>query len=596
MIRGRASFSECALFYTPSTMRYNKFLLILFFFACLSESISSTTLSRQKAQRQAEQLLGKPVTDATMASSLRRLRSSKDKSPVSYLFNAKDGHGFVLLAAEEELADVLGYSMEHSFPEDGEMPCALALYLEAFRQSTEDYRSGRLQAPSKSTSVKNTEIIPLCSTTWGQGAPFNALCPKIDGRPCPSGCVATAMAQLMYYWHWPAQGKGYSWGKAPDGDLCQGTLEHTYNWDAMLPSTWENLQSPEAAEAVAVLVYDCGLSVNMTYNADGSGALTPIKALYTYFSYLPAPLRQHFRDCYDKSGWLELIREELSQGRVVFHTARSNINGGQDAMGHAFLVDGMDENDFVHVNWGWNGDFNGFFNTEKMNPGNHVYTIQQCITVGIQPNVNDVQGEYPIEYPYIRAELKCNKNGTINNSVSFNVTYGQISNPNANTHTWQFTVGLFNTNNEFLGEVKTGRLPSITLDPGYYIDKENVVTCKLNGGWPDGDYALRLLFHESGSEEWLLPDIYGGITKNAVYVRLSNANVTFTDGRDYIATGIMLPSIDTSSVLSSNLTRVYDTSGRLVYTAPSTQFNLWDVPAHGILVVKQGGKSRKVVR
>ena len=150
--------------------------------------------------------------------------------------------------------------------------------------------------------------------------------------------------------------------------------------------------------------------------------------------------------------------------------------------------------------------------------------------------------------------------------------------------------------NTMVGEVKTGRVPGLSLDPGYGYNGEFAsIGCSLKGSYPNGDYAIRLVFRESGTREWLLPDMAGGLKKNAVYVKINGTRVTFTDGSEYIATAIR--NINSSSLDNNDEpTRVYDASGRLVYSSPTARFNLWYVPARGILVVKQGNNVHKVVR
>ena len=148
-----------------------------------------------------------------------------------------------------------------------------------------------------------------------------------------------------------------------------------------------------------------------------------------------------------------------------------------------------------------------------------------------------------------------------------------------------------------LGEVKSGPTPSVSLNPGYISGSQTNISCKLKDSYPDGLYALRLIFREAGTDEWQLPDMVGGFTKNGIYIKIAGKRVTFSDGAEYIAVGVRdIPQQDVSTRADETLTRVYDTAGRLVYSAPTRSFDLWEVPVHGILMIHQGQRTQKVVR
>ncbi len=562
-------------------------------FLILSLNLHATPIDRATAQQRAEQVLGRAVKAVSSETLRRAPKQGLQTADAYYVFNAADGQGFAIIAADDAFGTVLGYSTTQAFPIDKSMPCALQLYLNTFSKAAEIGARQEIAAEHVVAATGNQQ--QLCLTEWGQGVPYNTLCPKKDGQLCPSGCVATALAQLLYYWRWPVQGKGYSWAKDGNGETYSGTLEHTYDWTAMLPTTAENKASEAAAQAVAQLMYDCGLSVNMDFDSDGSRAQTPIKALCEHFSYIPSTMRMYHAECYTTAEWFDMLRHEINQNRPIYYSATSLTNGGKDAVGHAFIVDGYDAYGKVHVNWGWDGDFNGYFDLSKMNPGGYQFTINQAALLGLEPARNGETGT-SVEYLLVRDPLSCTQTGTIQTSVTFDVSVSNVWNLNGSTHSWQLSLGLFDVTNTMLGEVKTGRVPGLSLDPGHgYKGEFAVIGCSLKGSYPNGDYAIRLVFRENGTREWLLPDMAGGLKKNAVYVKINGTRVTFTDGSEYIATAIR--NINSGSQDNNDgLTRVFDAAGRLVYAAPTARFNLWDVPARGILVIKQGDAVRKVVR
>jgi len=438
---------------------------------------------------------------------------------------------------------------------------------------------------------------PLLTTQWGQGYPYNTLCPTKGNQHCPAGCVATAMAQLLRYWQWPVQGKGYSWATDGNGETYSATLEHTYAWPAMLSTTREYADQPISAQAVAQLVYDCGLSVNMNYDTDGSGAATPVKAFYENFGYVPTSMRMYNAECFSAAEWFAMICAEIDQHRPLYFRATSLTSGGRDAAGHAFVVDGYDANGNVHVNWGWDGDFDGYYALSRMNPGGYQFTINQAALFGLTPARNGETGT-PTEYLFVRDPLTCNQSGTVQKTLTFNVSVSNVWNLNGSPHTWQLSLGLFDINNQMVGEVKTGRVSSLTAEPNHgYSGTFAEIGCSLKGTYPDGDYAIRLIFRDYGTTEWLLPDMAGGIAKNAVYVTLKGSRVTFTDGAAYIATAIRdLPADAATPVTDDHLTHVYDATGRLLHVVPTSRFRLSDIPAHGQLIIKQGGVVRKTIK
>lgn len=478
-----------------------------------------------QAQRQAEAVMGKHMT--RMPNTVTR--STADLQLPYYIFMAEDGMGFCIVAANDTLPAILGYSRENKVTSAEAMPDGLKLYLKHISL----LESNKMDA----LDIQVSPVVePLCPSSWGQDKPYNNLCPLKDGQACPTGCVATAMAQIMYRWQWPEQGIGYSWAKDGVGETYHGSLEHVYDWASMCATTAENIVSEAASEAVSTLLYDCGLSVNMNYKTDGSGAVSPIKAFYTNFGFIPTTLRVHHRDCYTADEWLALIKNELSNGRPIYYSAFETSAGG-DLSGHAFIVDGYDETDYVHVNWGWDGTWNGYFPLARLNPGGHLYKVGQRMTLGIEPARNGETGT-PIEYPFISSPLKCSIGTSMRKSQAFTVSVFDISNPNANSHTWQLSMGIFDTKGQMLGEIKSGPVPSVTLSSGYITSSGTTINCKLKDSTPNGDYALRLLFRESGDTEWLQPDIYGGFTKSAIYIRINGTKVDITDGTDYIRTAV----------------------------------------------------------
>lgn len=231
-------------------------------------------------------------------------------------------------------------------------------------------------------------ILPLIKTEWNQEAPYNDLCPKVDGHETVTGCVATAMAQAMKYYNYPEKGTGvhsYLWRP--------GEEELSFNYDAT-PFLWNEMtdrydshSSAEARHAVAELMLACGISVNMHYEPGESGAATSAmgSALIDIFGYAPS-LWMPDRVFYGYYEWEEMIYNELAQGHPVLYS------GAGTAGGHQFICDGYQADGYFHFNWGWGGLSNGYFLLNALNPddlgvggGAGGFNTSQVATIGMTP-------------------------------------------------------------------------------------------------------------------------------------------------------------------------------------------------------------------
>lgn len=567
---------------------------LLTLFVCLLATVCSKAdpVGLEVAKNVAQKVLGKQVRLLGNSNSHRATKQI-EANPTYYMFNAEDGSGFALITGDDMLPQVLGYSSTGKLLEKGDLPEALATYLDIYDQYVNAVRNGQLSDTEDLTNAfalrRGAGAPFLCESEWGQGDPYNRQCPVLKDIRCPVGCVATALAQTMFYWKWPIKGQGYGQGKDTDGETHHGTLEHTYNWDIMKNTRVENLASDEACAAVSQLSYDCGLAVGMTWGTNGSGAGTPvcIKALYTNFGYIPTTLRPRMRECYEsEKDYLTVIAEEIDAGRPVIQSASSKTGTDGDAAGHAYVIDGYDANGFVHVNWGWNGDANGYFDLAKMNPMGYTFTLSQTTITGIVPAKNGETGT-PTEYPYLAYSPKSDRKlgDKIRwKSVSFKATVGGVYNYNGNAHTWTMALGVYDNNNRLIGQISDPRNTiTISLEPSHYYKEDafSNIECKLNKELENGEYAVRVMFKENNGE-WILPDMAGGMKKNAIYFKLEGNYITFTDGTEYNAT-TSISSLKRDESFDSSL-RYYDLQGREL-----------NGPSKGLVIRKQGNTVRKVI-
>ena len=248
------------------------------------------------------------------------------------------------------MPEILGCSDGASIGEYPEgLKSLISLYIEEYNilQSVESEDSDMIIHLSSAAP----EISPLLKTRWGQNSPFNDKCP----RGCPSGCVATAMAQIMNYYEYPDMGLGYFsyTSRSRMLKLSYDFGANSFSWSDMA-DYYSTFTNESQKEAVSNLLFACGVSVSMDYNNNGSGAYdidVPF-ALINYFNYNDNTICLQ-RDYYDSEEWFSRLYTELKEGRPVLYCGADSKQGG-----HAFVVDGCRSSDNkVHVNWGWDGNF-----------------------------------------------------------------------------------------------------------------------------------------------------------------------------------------------------------------------------------------------
>lgn len=328
-----------------------------------------------QAQRVAESLL-KSETGQTPNI---HLIASADQNPFENFYVFGDDHCFVIVSSDDLVTPILGYSIENGFclsdmPEnifswlqayDEEVSTAMTQNMEAteeIRLEWESLQNGHGMIPKTRASVS-----PLLKTTWGQKAPFNNLCPETSGNSTGhayAGCVAVAMAQIMNYWEHPVRGSGAHFYDSPEfGQLSANFGATSYDWDNM-KNTYSFDYSSTEADAVATLVYHCGIAVDMNYGASISSAFSADvpDALKTYFSYASTTIYR-YKSSYSNSQWISMLKTELNNARPVYYSGRSND------VGHAFVCDGYNNSNYFHFNWGWNGHCNGYYVMGALNPG-----------------------------------------------------------------------------------------------------------------------------------------------------------------------------------------------------------------------------------
>lgn len=316
-----------------------------------AEALRNAQVANSGAQRKA-----RPLGESTAM----RLAytAQRDNNNLYYVFNnGGDGGGFVILSADDLAPAVLGYVDSGEFDYD-KAPENMKWWLSQYEIGIgEAIRTGEPIAGR--AAVSRSAVWPMVNTSWNQDAPYNNMCPVIGRQPTYTGCVATAMAQLMNYHRWPEKGTGsHSYELKDKGlSLSADFGSTTYRWDDMLAEYEPGKYTEAQAEAVATLMYHVGVSVDMNYGTDASGAADvgiPY-ALMSYFGYDKGAFIAE-RVFYTDEQWEELVYDELAAGRPLYY---AGITDRKEA--HAFVCDGYDGDGKFHFNWGWGGHYNGYF-------------------------------------------------------------------------------------------------------------------------------------------------------------------------------------------------------------------------------------------
>lgn len=358
-----------------------KLMLIIACFLLTNQDMLAGTRSEQQMKQAAIQVLNKAMARGASSDQLKeRLAMSKLR-----IYGYDDG-GFAVVTSDDRFESVIGYSTSSN---TDNIPCGFKWWLE-----TVDNNMRTLEPSTNKrakTRASSSGAGPLLTTIWGQDRPFNDNCTFTNGNhhyQCVTGCVATAMAQVMNYYKYPERGTGsnsydITYNNSFTITFSEDFSQSVYDWPNMLDDYtsyyYNNIQDSKT-KAVAKLMKDCGVSVNMSYsNAASSSSVRRIEyALKTYFHYDEAT-KFYNRDYYNTNEWLNLIYEALDNGRpIVF---RGQGNSGES--GHAFVLHGYDSSGKVLVNWGWNGFCDGYFDIDLLNPDNYNFSYKQCMVIAI---------------------------------------------------------------------------------------------------------------------------------------------------------------------------------------------------------------------
>ena len=332
----------------------------------------------------AERILGHNTTRSSTGTQLLR----SDDALAVY----GNDRGFVVTARDKRQRAVIGYSFTKF--DEATLPCGLRWWLNASNKALKENTNGtstRLMAPLQRASYSVVE--PFITTIWNQDKPYNYECPKVEstGLNCMTGCVATALAQAMYYYKYP-EGAKFKATYYVDSEEKTKSVNSTYKWASMkdnYASTEKRLD--ESVKAVGTLMRDCGYASEMDYSANGSSAYEYVMApaIYQVFQYDSLALRYFNREYYSDDEWYDIVYTALENRQpVLFGGSTENYEG------HEFLLCGINSDGLVYVNWGWGGNGDGYFDMNAPRYYSKPFSQGQSVIVGMRPQKTPDNQDY----------------------------------------------------------------------------------------------------------------------------------------------------------------------------------------------------------
>lgn len=450
--------------------------------------------------------------------------SSSETATSYYVFDNGSDKGFTIVSGDDELPEIVGYSA-HGNSENLMKTEGCAAFLKAYQKFVAAFTQGDAKARkilAEQRALKadgryqQPKITPLLGDiAWNQLTPYNNMCPEYkDSELSTTGCIATAMAQVMMYYKYPKELKAdipaYTTAtyKLKVNAISEG---EKYDWDNMLPTYTEGEYNTTQADAVAKLMFHCGAAVQMDYG-DSSGALLRPEDMSTYFGYDADLLQEVYRSVYTLAEWKKILDLELEAKRPILYGGVASYERG-----HQFVCDGSDGEGLYHINWGWSGDSDGYFDITLLDPdvrgtgaGTSAdgYNRDCSVIIGIAPD-NGIKDEPLVKEHSLYADAyedhrKCTiTNGERKNaSEQFSLTVTPVfSNPTHNKFEGLVALGIRNADGSYtpITQRKKVAMEARKSNGEYAINYPNF---NLNYAFPVGTTVLYEIYSTDNGNNW----------------------------------------------------------------------------------------------
>jgi len=448
---------------------YLKFTLALAFVAIACCSMQAATIDSKQALTLASKFLSSSNQSKFMSASSSLMLTHTEFSTAQpqtadyYIFNANDGSAFVIVSGDDRAEEILAYG--EGAIDLQNLPINMQAMLDNYKRQMEYLHAHPGLQVSKSMAASSLNVAPLLPSQWSQGTPYNNLCPTSKGKQCVTGCIATSLAQVMYYWKFPNELPDLMGYTTYSLEITMPDLPPvTLDWDEMIDN-YSGPYNPSQADAVATLMLYCGQSCYMDYTTTGSGANCMNQWIATQmFGYNPASSVMN-RNEYSAEDWHALMQEDLAGNYPILYAGFT-----QSGSGHSFVIDGFDGSRY-HINWGWGGSSDGYFALDAFDPGNSSFSEGQQMIHQLYPEgFGTPVVPYDFEVDGICYKRHGNEVAVANSSVLYNSYSGEITIPDHVTYNGESLTVTAIGNNAFRDchQLSSVTLPSTIKTIGKY--------------------------------------------------------------------------------------------------------------------------------
>lgn len=525
-----------------------KRLILILSIACLAISGWAGQVSREQALRKAQTFLNNKGLSRQLIAAETQLSRHRAQGAIQdyYVFNAGQNDGFVIISGDDRAEAVLGYAEHGTFDVDN-LPPAMADLLDNYAHQIEAIRNG---APVATRRASHTQVPEFMRVKWNQTDPYNGKTPlgyytnKTEGVHTVTGCVATAMAQVLYHQQYVdvTQSEIAGYKNPTRYKTSSGTTVDLYvptipvgsplDWANMVDS-YDGSESQTQKDAVADLMLYCGAAVKMNYrlpeNGGSSASISSIPdAFKRYFGYSKG-VRHISRSSYSDTEWDDIIYKEISVKRPVIYQGLTASNAG-----HAFILHGCDSDGKYAVNWGWGGNLDGYFTLDNLTTKQGGYNYSQEAVVYI---TNDSFSEtVKVAVTAIKVDgFNTDNNGALimpakTEYSAARDSWGRVpfslaitfKSALVNFYTMDCGYGIHNSNGQLIGNVLKMRTAEFKNGTGWTFGTGNSA---FGGDLSVGTYYIKGYSKQSTASDWLLCD---DADKFAVKIDVTDSNMSFS--------------------------------------------------------------------
>ena len=488
-----------------------KRLALCFFALIASMPTWSVPVTKEEALQNALQFLSgsnhrnMPVNSSslTLAYTKNMSTAQNQQLPCYYVFNIGSDGGYVIVSGDDRTASVLGYSTSGAFSSDN-MPDNMRAWLDGYQIQMEWLANHQMSEINdiiaQQTQQSRQPISPMLVTKWYQDEPYNGMCPDYYGITCHTGCVATAMAQVLNYHRYPARMLKDIPAYTSNSSIYVETIPAIdIDWDNILP-TYDGSETQAQKDAVAYLMFISGASIFMNYGTGSSDA---------HSEYIPSALRNYFgydgavsfenRNDYSYEEWVDIIYSELENNRPVLYGGMSSTGG------HEFVVDGYSSDDFFHINWGWNGNNDDYFLLSILNRNTNSdidaiegFSFYQDAVIGIQPDKGGTNASVMTTVSIYTENTTYSRASESDNFNNVTVSCG-IFNRTGETTSFDIGLGVFNSDGILVSTQVASSNTALDMWQGW---NSRQLSCCFGADLPDDVYYLAPVSRISGTTQW----------------------------------------------------------------------------------------------